>query len=358
MFYRECRNFKDSYASDMAIFPIPLDRWGFIVMLFMAFVIIPLWPESLWHSKEYFISNIIVPFYCFALSAFGLNVLAGYAGQISIGHAAFMAVGAYSSFILYGRYGVPLIPSILIAGLISAAVGTIFGLPSLRIKGFYLAISTLASQFIIEWVLVHWKWVSGGVFGTIEAPDMSIFGFPIDTYLRQYFLTLCMMCLLVTFGKNLVRGQLGRNWMAIRDVDYAAEIIGVNLYRDKLVAFAVSTFYAGVAGSLITFCYVGSANMEQFNVYVSFQLLGMIIIGGLGTVLGSFFGAGFFVMLPIAISQSLGVFMDVVPSGILANTESIIFGGLIVLVLIVEPYGMARLWHTIKDKMRLWPFPY
>lgn len=352
MFYRECGNFKDNYASDMAIFPIPLDRWGFIVMLFAAFVIVPLF------ASDYLITNIIIPFYCFALSAFGLNVLAGYAGQISIGHAAFMAIGAYSSFILYGRYNLPLIPSILLAGLITAVVGTFFGLPSLRIKGFYLAISTLASQFIIEWVIVHVHWISGGVFGTIEAPKMFVFGFELDTPVKKYYLVLCMLILLMTFGKNLVRGQLGRNWMAIRDVDYAAEIIGVNLYRDKLVAFAVSTFYAGVAGSLITFCYVGAANIEEFNVMTSFALLGMIIIGGLGTVLGSFFGAGFFVMLPIFINQGLGSFMEVVPADILSNIESIVFGGLIVFFLIVEPYGMARLWHTIKDKLRLWPFPY
>jgi len=352
MFYRECGNFKDSYDKDMAIFPIPLDRWGFIVMLFAAFVIVPLF------ASEYLMMNIVVPFYCFALSAFGLNVLAGYAGQISIGHAAFMAVGSYSSFILYGRYGVPLIPSIIGGGLVASIVGTFFGLPSLKIKGFYLAISTLASQFIIEWVIVHVHWISGGVFGTIEAPEMFIFGFSLDTPVRKYYLVLCIMVLFMTIGKNLVRGQLGRNWMAIRDVDYAAEIIGVNLYRDKLVAFAVSTFYAGIAGSLITLCYIGAANIEEFNVMTSFALLGMIIIGGLGTALGSFFGAGFFVILPIAINQSLGVFMDVVPSDILSNIESIIFGGLIVFFLIVEPYGMARLWHTIKDKMRLWPFPY
>jgi branched-chain amino acid transport system permease protein len=353
MFYRECSNFKDNYASDMAIFPIPLDRWGFIFMLFMAFVGVPLF------TSEYFITNIIIPFYCFALAAFGLNVLAGYTGQISIGHAAFMAVGAYASFNLYGRLGVPLIPSILGAGVISSVVGTIFGLPSLRIKGFYLAISTLASQFIIEWVIVHWKWVSGGVFGTIEAPKMFLFGFiPLDTAVKKYYLTLCLMAALMTIGKNLVRGQLGRNWMAIRDMDYAAEIIGVNLYRDKLIAFAVSTFYAGVAGALISFCYLGAANIEEFNVMVSFAMMGMIIIGGLGTVLGSFLGAGFFVMLPIGINQFLGSFMEVVPADILANMESIIFGGLIVFFLIVEPYGMARLWHTIKEKMRLWPFPY
>jgi branched-chain amino acid transport system permease protein len=352
MFYRECGNYKDSYASDMAIFPIPLDQYGFIVMMILAFLVIP------FTTSDYWLSNIMIPFYCFGLSAIGLNILAGYAGQISIGHAAFMAVGAYASFILYGRYGVPLIPSILGAGLISAAVGTFFGLPSLRIKGFYLAIATLASQFIIQWIIVHWPWVSGGVFGTLEAPTMQIFGFLIDTPVKKYFLALSWVVVLTIVAKNLVRGQLGRDWQAIRDVDYAAEIIGVNQYKQKLIAFAVSTFYAGVSGSLITFCYYGAANIEEFHVMVSFALLGMIIIGGLGTILGSFFGAGFFVLLPLAINKFLGNFMAVVTSEILSNLEAIIFGGFIVLFLIVEPYGMARLWHTIKDKMRLWPFPY
>jgi branched-chain amino acid transport system permease protein len=352
MLYRECGNYKDRYASDMAIFPIPLDRYGFIVMLILAFIVVPL------IGSEYWLSDIMIPFYCFGLSAIGLNILAGYAGQISIGHAAFMAVGAYGALILYGRYGVPLLPSILGGGIVASAVGTFFGLPSLKIKGFYLAIATLASQFIIQWVIVHWKWVSGGVFGTVETPDMQVFGWAIDTPVRKYYLALSCLLVLTFVAKNLVRGQLGRNWQAIRDVDYAAEIIGVNLYRDKLIAFAVSTFYAGVAGALITFCYYGAANIEEFHVMVSFALMGMIIIGGLGTILGSFLGAGFFVLLPIGINQSLGAFMDVVPSEILSNMESIIFGGLIVLFLIVEPYGMARLWHTIKEKMRLWPFPY
>ena len=352
MFYRECGNYKDTYGSDMAIFPIPLDRYGFIVMLILALIVIPL------IGSEYWVTNIMIPFYCFGLAAIGLNLLAGYAGQVSIGHAAFMAVGAYSALILYGRYNVPLLPSILSAGIVSGAVGVVFGLPSLKIKGLYLAIATLASQFIIQWVIVHWKWVSGGVFGTVETPPMQIFGWELDTPVKKYYLALCWLIVLTVIAKNLVRGQMGRNWQAIRDVDYAAEIIGVNLYRDKLIAFSVSTFYAGIAGSLLTFCYYGAANIEEFHVMVSFSMLGMIIIGGLGTILGSFLGAGFFVILPIAINQFMGMFMEVVASEIRSNTEFIIFGGLIVFFLIVEPYGMARLWQTIKDKMRLWPFPY
>jgi len=247
MFYRECGNYKDTYAKDLAIFPIPLDRWGIGVILALAFVVIPFW------ASDYWLSSIMIPFFCFSLAALGLNILTGYAGQISIGHAAFMAVGAYASLILYSRYHVPILLSILGGGIVSSGAGTVFGIPSLRLKGFYLAVSTLAAQFIIEWVLTHWKWVSGGVFGTINAPDMYIFGLIIDTSAKKYYLVLCIMVLLTVFGKNLVRGQLGRNWMAIRDMDVAAEIIGVSLFRHKLIAFAVSSFYAGIAGALITY---------------------------------------------------------------------------------------------------------
>ena len=352
MLYRECGNFKDTYAKDMAVFPIPFDRWGLGVMLVVAFVVIPL------TANNYWLSSIMIPFYCFSLAALGLNFLTGYAGQVSIGHAAFMAVGAYGSLNLYTRLQLPLLLSIPGGGIIAAAVGTVFGIPSLRIKGFYLAVSTLAAQFIIEWLLTHWKWVSGGVFGTIEVPDLYIFGLLLDTPVKKYYLVLCIVVLLVIFGKNIVRGQLGRNWMAIRDMDVAAEIIGVSLFRYKLTAFAVSAFYAGIAGSMVTMAYYGAANIEEFNLALSFHLLGMIIIGGMGTVLGSFFGAGFMVLLPIFINQTLLFFLERVPSDLRANSEAIVFGGLIIFFLIVEPYGMARLWHTIKDKMRLWPFPY
>jgi branched-chain amino acid transport system permease protein len=352
MFYRECGVFKDTYKRDMAVFPIPMDRWAIGIMVLLAFVVIPL------TASDYWLSSIMIPFYCFALAALGLNFLTGYAGQVSIGHAAFMAVGAYTTLVLYTRYGVPLLVSILCGGLMSAAVGAVFGIPSLRLKGFYLAVSTLAAQFIIEWVLTHWHWVSGGVFGTIQVPEMYVFGRLIDTPVEKYYMVLMIMLLFVVIGKNLVRGRLGRSWMAIRDMDVAAEIIGVSLFRYKLYAFAISSFYAGIAGSLVVLAYYGAANIEEFNLFLSFHLLGMIIIGGMGTVMGSFLGAGFMVLLPIFINQVMLVFLERVPSDVRANSEAIVFGGLIILFLIVEPYGMARLWQTIKDKMRLWPFPY
>ena len=352
MIYRECGVFKATYREDMAIFPIPMDRWGVIVILGVAFLMIP----SV--ASDYWLGSIMVPFLVFSLAALGLNFLTGYAGQLSIGHAAFMAVGAYASLILYGRYEVPLLLSLLGGGLVAAAVGAVFGVPSLRIKGFYLAVSTLAAQFIIQWVLTHWKWVSGGVFGTVDTPPMQVFGWAIDTPVKKYYLVLSSVVLLTLFGKNLVRGQLGRAWMAIRDMDVAAEIIGISLFRHKLLAFAVSSFYAGVAGGLITFTYYGAANIEAFNLMVSFHLLGMIIIGGMGSVLGSFFGGAFITLLPIFINQSAGTLGGVLKSDLLACIELIIFGGLIIFFLIVEPFGLARLWHTLKDKLRLWPFPY
>jgi branched-chain amino acid transport system permease protein len=332
MLYRECGNFKDTYAKDMAIFPIPLDRWGLGVMLVIAFLVIP------YVASDYWLSSIMIPFYCFSLAALGLNFLTGYAGQISLGHAIFMAVGAYSSLILYSRYGIPLIPSIFGGGLVSAIVGSVFGIPSLRIKGFYLAVSTLAAQFIIEWVLTHWKWVSGGVFGTIDLE------WELDSPLRKYYLVLCVVLVMVIFGKNLVRGQLGRNWQAIRDMDVAAEIIGVSLFRYKLIAFAVSSFYAGVAGSLVTMAYYGAANIEEFNLALSFLLLGMIIIGGMGTVVGSFLGAGFITLLPIFINQTMLVFLERVPSDLRANSEAIVFGGLIVFSLFSSTRPCWSFW--------------
>ncbi len=352
MIYRECGVFKASYREDMAIFPIPLDRWGVIVILGMAFLVVP------FLASDYWLGSLLIPFLVFSLAALGLNFLTGYAGQLSIGHAAFMAVGAYMSLILYGRYGVPLILSLLSGGLVAAAVGAVFGIPSLRIKGFYLAVSTLAAQFIIEWVLTHWKWISGGVFGTVDTPPMQVFGWAIDTPVKKYYLVLCFVVGLTLFGKNLVRGQLGRAWMAIRDMDVAAEIIGISLFRYKLLAFAVSSFYAGVGGGLIAFAYYGAANIEAFHLMVSFHLLGMIIIGGMGSVLGSFFGGGFITLLPIFINQFSRSLGTVLKSDLLACIELIIFGGLIIFFLIVEPYGLARLWHTLKEKLRLWPFPY
>jgi branched-chain amino acid transport system permease protein len=356
MLYRECGVYRTSYAEDMVLFPIPLDRWGMVVLAGLAFLVVP------FVASPYWLGSIIVPFLIFSLAALGLNFLTGYAGQLSLGHAGFMAVGAYAGLILYARYDAPLLLSLLGAGLVAAGVGVLFGSPCLRIKGFYLAVSTLAAQFIIEWVITHVKWISGGVYATIDTPPLRIAGWVLDSPGEKYYLTLVVVVALTLFGKNLVRSRIGRAWMAIRDRDVAAEVMGISLFRYKLVAFAVSSFYAGVAGGLISFTYYAAANIEEFHLLVSFKLLGMIIIGGMGSILGSYLGAGFITLLPIFISQGLGALGKaagrLVTTDVLANVELMVFGALIVLFLIVEPLGLARLWKRLKDDLRLWPFPY
>lgn len=356
MIYRETGVFHETYAADMALFPLPLDRWALLLLVVIACVGVPLL------SSHYWLGSLIIPFLIFSLAALGLNFLTGYAGQLSLGHAAFMGIGAYGAVILYGRYEIPLLLSLLGGGLSAAIVGALFGLPALRIKGFYLAVSTLAAQFVIEWVITHVKWIGGGVFATIDTPPLRLGGWLLDSPVEKYYLTLAVVVGLTIFGKNVIRGRIGRAWMAIRDRDVAAELMGISLFRYKLLAFAVSSFYAGVAGGLISFTYYAAANIEEFNLLLSFRLLGMIIIGGMGSVLGSFLGAGFIVLLPIFINQILGgvgkMVGRLVTTDLLANTELMVFGGLIIFFLIMEPLGLARLWKTLKDYLRLWPFPY
>ncbi|PYM81164.1 MAG: branched-chain amino acid ABC transporter permease [Candidatus Rokuibacteriota bacterium] len=356
MIYREAGLYRSTYAADMAIFPLPLDRIAVGVVVVAAAGVIP------FVASGYLLKGLLIPTLAYALAAIGLNILTGYAGQLSLGHAAFMAVGAYGAVIAYGRYGWPLLASFLVGGLAAAAVGAVVGLPSLRIKGFYLAVTTLAVQYIVEWGITHVRWIGGGVYATIDVPDLALLGVPLDTGPRKYLLCLATVVVLTVFAKNLVRTRVGRAWMAIRDRDVAAEIMGIGLLRYKMLAFVVSSFYAGVAGALISFCFYQAANIEEYTLTISIRVLGMIIIGGMGSILGSYLGAAFVVLLPIAISNAMvavgRVSGGLVATDVRANAELVIFGGLILFFLIVEPLGLARLWKTLKDYLRLWPFPY
>jgi branched-chain amino acid transport system permease protein len=348
--YRECGVYRTSYAEDAVLFPLPADRIGAIA-LGVAAVVLPLFIGTYW------LRGILIPFMVFSIAALGLNFLTGYAGQLSLGQSAFMAVGAYAGVILYGRYAVPLPLALLGAGLIAAAVGAAAGTPSLRIKGFYLAVATLAAQFLITWTIQHVPWISGGVFATINTPTVRIGGLVLDSALRQYYLALAVVVLLTAFGMNLARSRIGRAWMAIRDRDIAAEIIGIRLLPYKLLAFVMSAFYAGVAGALVVFCWYGSANIEEFDLVSSVRILGMIIIGGLGSIVGSFLGAGFVTVLPIFVSITVHR-IGGGGTSLASSLEDLVFGAAIVLFLVLEPLGLARLWKTIKDYLRLWPFPY
>src|SRR5712692_7507895 len=347
MFYREAGQFKTSYVADAQIFPIRQDRIGIAVLVVLAFVVVPL------IGNDYWFGAILIPFLILALAALGLNILTGYAGQLSLGSAGFMAVGAFAAYNFMLRVpGMPLLLSFILAGLCAAAVGALFGLPSLRIKGFYLVVATLAAQFFIEWAFTKFGWFSNyNPSGVITAPPMLILGFEFKSPVSRYLLTLSMVALLALLAKNMIRAETGRAFMAIRDMDVAAEVIGIPMLQTKLLAFAISSFYCGIAGALWAFVYLGSVEPQAFDLNRSFQILFMIIIGGVGSILGSFLGAAFIVLLPIMLNVAAGaLFPNAASSSLLPSLELIIFGALIVFFLVVEPHGLARLWQIGKEK--------
>ncbi len=369
MFYRETGQFKTSYAADMAIFPIRQDRIALWILLAVAFIGVPLldafhvWP----FTGEYILRAIVIPFLILSLAAIGLNILTGYCGQLSLGSGAFMAIGAYSAY----KFGtgieiafisippLPVLPSILLGASMSALVGILFGIPSLRIKGLYLAVATLAAQFFIDWVFIRVKWFTNYTSsGSVTAPELSFFGYVVNSPIERYLLCLTFVTLFALMAKNLVRGNIGRQWMAIRDMDIAAELMGIRPLYAKLTAFAVSSFIMGVAGALWAFVYLGGWEPLAFSIDRSFQILFMVIIGGLGSILGSFLGAAFIQVLPILLDQvphALGIPVSVETVSLLVF---MVTGALICWLLIVEPHGFARLWSTGKEKLRLWPYPY
>jgi branched-chain amino acid transport system permease protein len=358
MLYRETGQFKTSYAADQQIFPIRQDRIGVLALLVIAFVAVPLFAGSYWFNA------ILIPFLIFSLAALGLNILTGYAGQLSLGSAAFMAVGAYAAYNFQVRIeGMPVLVSFILAGLVAAGVGILFGLPSLRIKGFYLAVATLAAQFFIVWCLTKFPYLSNNSSsGVISVPDTEILGYKFTTSQSRYLLVLSIVALLALAAKNMVRSTTGRAWMAVRDMDVAAEVIGIRLMRTKLLAFAISSFYCGVAGALYAFCYLGSVEPDGFSLDLSFRILFMIIVGGVGSILGSFLGAAFILLLPILLDVSLPWLAEMLhlplDSATVSHIQLMVFGALIMFFLIVEPHGLARLWQIGKEKLRLWPFPH
>jgi branched-chain amino acid transport system permease protein len=358
MLYREAGQFKTTYPSDQQVFPIRQDRIAVAVLLFVAFVAVPLL------ANQYWLSAILTPFLILALATLGLNILTGYAGQLSLGTAAFMAVGAFMAYNFELRMPwLPTLVSFALAGLCAAAVGIVFGLPSLRIKGFYLAVATLACQFFVLWALQRIGWFTNhSASGVITAQKVAILGYTFDSPAEKYMLTLCVVAVLAVLAKNMLRSETGRRFMAVRDMDLAAEVIGIRMMQTKLLAFAISSFYCGVAGALYAYTYLGTVEPEAFNLDLSFRILFMVIIGGVGSILGSFMGAAFIVLLPIFLNTMAGPLEHLLgltlPAGLMSNLELIVFGALIIFFLIVEPHGLARLWQIGKEKLRLWPFPH
>jgi len=353
--HRECGVLKTSYEADMALYPLPIARWTVAVVAVLCFAVVPL------TLHEYYLSvaNLV---WVAVIGALGLNILVGYTGQISIGHGAFMSVGAYTAANLAMRLDSPWPVNLLAGGLMAALVGAVVGIPSLRIKGLYLAIATLAGQVIIEWTINHVTFISGGVQASIEVPRPRLGSMVLSTQRDMYYFLLVFVVLAIVGALNLVRSRVGRAFIAIRDQDIAAEIIGINIFRYKLLAFAISSFYAGVTGVLYTY-FLGIANYEQFQINVSIDYLAMIIIGGLGSVLGSVLGAIFVTLLPIVIRLAMEAFGGVflAPQTVLnliPNLRLMMFGALIIFFLVVEPEGLNRLWRNIRNYFRIWPFAY
>ena len=358
MFYREAGDFKTSYQDDNQTFPIKFDRYRYYAVLFIAFAVIP------FIINDYWANAIFLPFLIYAIAAIGLNILVGYCGQVSLGTGGFMAVGAYAVYKLMTTFPeVSILIHVVLAGGITAIVGVLFGLPSLRIKGFYLAVATLAAQFFLVWLFNRVPWFYNySASGQISSPERTVLGVPVtgantDAW-ASYMVCLVFVTISAIIARNLTRGSMGRKWMAIRDMDIAAEIIGVNPLTAKLSAFAVSSFFIGVAGALFFTVYLGAVEVgEAFGINKSFLVLFMIIIGGLGSIFGSFAGAAFLVLLPVFLKNVLVGTLGW-PTDLAAHLEFMIVGGLIIVFLIAEPHGLAQLWRVAKEKLRLWPFPY
>ena len=359
MFYREAGQFKSTYAADMAVFPLRQDRIGLSLILLAALVVVP------FIGSDFFTTSVMIPFLVFSMAAIGLNILTGYTGLISLGTAGFMGVGAYACYKLTTYFpGANIIVLILVSGVFSAAIGVVFGLPSLRIKGFYLAVATLAAQFFLQWAFVRVPWLFNyNASGAIEVPLREVFGIAVTgpTALPEvrYFACLFLVVLLTWFASNLVHGRLGRSWMAVRDMDIAAELMGIKLLNAKLLAFAVSSFYCGVAGAMMIFLWYGGGEAaDVFSIRLSFTILFMVIIGGLGSLIGSFLGAAFLSVLPTALKFGLPALGVPIAGATAEHITFMLVGALIILFLILEPHGLARLWQIAKQKLRTWPFPY
>ncbi len=358
MLYRTVGQFKTSYQADQALFPVRQDAFLLGIILLCAFVIFPL------TASEFTFQTLLIPILIYSLAAMGLNILTGYAGQLSLGTAAFMGVGAYACYkmVTIMPWMNPIL-AVLLSGFFSAGIGVAFGIPSLRIKGFYLAIATLAAQFFLVWLFEKWAWLYNyNASGAIQVPNLDVFGLyvsgPLASSMTQYYVVLIIVSLLTWVCINLTRGNLGRTWKATRDMDIAAELIGINLMRSKLTAFAISSYIVGVAGALFVFQWRGAAEPNLFDIPLSFQVLFIAIIGGLGSILGNYLGAILIVGLPVVLNivpEALGIPLS---SATVEHLNIMIVGSLIVFFLIIEPHGLNALWRLIREKLIIWPFPH
>jgi branched-chain amino acid transport system permease protein len=353
LWFHPCGNFRESYEKELTIFETDFGRVWILVGLVILFGVIPFISSA---YTLYILNTIGI----YAIAAVGLNLLIGFTGQISLGHGAFFGVGAYAGAILATKLGFPIWASVPAAGVLTALVGMVFGIPSLRLKHLYLTIATLAGQFIIEYVLVNWESLTGGAQGIVVSRT-QLFGIKLKDDITFYYLIFACFAVMAWIGVNLIRTRYGRAFIAIRDNDRAAEGMGIPIFRYKLLSFAISSFYAGFAGALFAY-YMMSITPEPFNLWLSIEFIAMIIIGGLGKIHGSVFGAVFIVALNEVLSNLTQFLMNLgVSTGVaitIAPLREFVFGLAIVLFIIFEPKGLAEVWRIVRSSFRLWPFSY
>ncbi len=350
IFVRESGNYKTSYVGDMKLFGTVSGKVK-IVVIVGVLLLVPLFTSNYW-------VGLLTLCAISAIGAIGLNILTGFTGQISIGVGAFLGVGGYTSAIITSTYGLNFWVSLPLAGLITAIVGGIFGLPALRLKGLYLAIATLAAQVIILFIISRWTSVTGGTSGMVlSRPSIGSFSFMSNT--SYYYLSIAILLLTVLYATNLLRTRVGRAFLAVRDRDIAAQIMGINLFKYKVLAFAVSSFFVGLAGALLAH-YTMIVSPELYSTTVSIEYLAMILIGGLGSVFGSILGAVFITLLPIGLGTAIDLVTVYFPdlNQLLSAFKEFAFGLVIILFLIFEPGGLAHIWLNIKKYFKLWPFSY
>jgi branched-chain amino acid transport system permease protein len=354
MLFRQAGVFHTHYAADRGLFPIPADRF-MIGALLVFFLLAPVLVSSLT------LSSYLVPWLVWTAATLGLNLILGWAGQFHFGYAAVMGIGAYTA--VHGvRNGIPWEIAVLLAGGMATLIGVVFAFAALRVKGLYLALSTLALQFIMDWVISHVPAISGGVSATLQAPALTLMGQSITSEAALYYVAL-VWCLFVTlFMLNLKRTALGRALVAVREKDFAAAVIGVQSFYYKLVAFATSSFIGGVSGAMLIFTFYHAVTPEQFSINVSIELLAMVIVGGLGSIIGSWFGAAFILLMPSQINYFIAwtakLLGMTVGDETLAHIPHVIYGAMIMLFLIVEPMGLGKLYSNVRNYLMLWPFGY
>jgi branched-chain amino acid transport system permease protein len=352
MFYRLAGIRHTSYEADRVLWPVPADRWQIGVLLALA-ATAPLFLSDL------YLASYLLPWIIWSTAALGLNLLMGWAGQIHLGYAAVMAIGAYGAIHL-ARAGVPFELALLGAGLLSAVIGLVFGIAALRVKGLYLAVSTLAMQYLVDWTISHVPAISGGSQATLQAPTFRVLGLPIDGNAGRYYVALAVCIVVTSFLLNVGRTSFGRALAAVREKDFAAAVIGVNTFYFKLLAFWCSSFIGGIAGAVLAFCYYRAVTPEQFHLDVSIQVVAMVIVGGMASVVGSYLGAALVLLAPIVLNNLVAGIARAgdlgVSTELLSHIPLILYGGLIVSFLLFEPLGLAKVYDNLRNYFLVWPF--